>query len=336
MERFLRAGRARVSAGILLSLACLLALAGVIAAQQSKAPPVPLTQANIADYLSRLHASSQQDYVVQGQIYLKGITGASEEWNVRNITFQKGATIFIGTTNLTVTVDGQLIPEDNYGLVFAAFPPGDSKAPKGADGGNGGLGPTSPVPASGGGQGGRGSDGQPGQNGKKAGNLTLRLRKLPSLTFTVSLKGQDGGDGGNGGAGGPGGTGQKGRPGDSGAFGCNRGGDNGGPGGRGGDGGSGGIGGFCGPGGLTIVLVPDAIKSRMQDSIQVDRTAASHGASGRGGPGGPGGQGGQGGDGSGFCGGGGPGAPGGGGGGGGIPAPPTAECQLPMIQVVGY
>lgn len=122
MEKFLRAGRARVSAGILLSLACLLALAGVIEAQQSKAPPVPLSQANIGDYLSRLHTASQQDYIVQGQIYLKGIAGASEEWNVRNITFLKGATIFIGTTNLTVTVEGQLIPEENYGVVFAGFP----------------------------------------------------------------------------------------------------------------------------------------------------------------------------------------------------------------------
>lgn len=171
MDRFLPAGRLRLSAAVLLALACLLALAGVIAAQQSKTPPVELSQSNIGDYLTRLRTASQQDYVVRGQIYLKGIASASEEWNVRNINFLQGATIFIGTTNLSVTVEGQLIPEENYGVVFAAFPPSDAKAAKGTDGGNGGLGPTSPVPATGGGQGGRGADGQPGQNGKRAGNL---------------------------------------------------------------------------------------------------------------------------------------------------------------------
>jgi len=336
MARFPRTGRARLSAGVFLLLACLLALAGVMAAQQSGAAPVVLSQANIADYLPRLQTGSQQDFIVQGAINLQGIAGASAEWNVKNITFQKGATIYIGSGNLSVTVEGLLSPGENYGIVFASFPPSESKAPRGADGANGGLGPTSPVPASGGGQGGRGTDGGPGQNGKRAGNLTLRMRRLPSLSFVVSLKGQDGGDGGTGGSGGGGGTGQKGRPGDSGAFGCNRGGDNGGAGGRGGDGGNGGTGGFCGAGGLTIVLVPEAIRARMQDSIRIERTAASSGATGRPGLGGPGGQGGQGGDGSGFCGGGGPGGNGAQGNPGGAPAAATVDCQAPTIQVIGY
>ena len=297
---------------------------------------VELSQANIAEYLQRLRTPSKQDYVISGPISLKGITGATENWNVRNITFKPGAAIYIGSTNLTLTVEGLLTPGSNYGVVFGAYPPNEAKAQSGLDGAAGPLGPTSPAPASAGGQGGRGADGLPGQNGLRAGNLTLRLRKLPSLSFSVALKAQDGGDGGAGGPGGGGGTGQKGRPGDSGAFGCNRGGDNGGGGGRGGDGGNGGIGGFCGAGGQTLVLIPEELVAKMQEAITIDRTSASSGSGGKPGVGGPGGPGGQGGDGSGFCGGGGPGAPGPQGGVGSTPAKPSLDCAAPTLQVVGY
>jgi hypothetical protein len=304
--------------------------------QQSKTSRVTLTQSNIADYLIRLRSGGQQDFVVQEPIYLKNIGSASEEWTVKNITFKPGATIYIGSSNLSLTVEGLLTPETNYGMIFGSFPPTEKKATKGNDGGTGGLGPTSPLPASAGGQGGKGGDGYPGVNGIRSGNLTLRLHRLPTLSFSVSLKGQDGGDGGSGGTGGGGGTGQKGRPGDSGAFGCNRGGDNGGAGGRGGDGGAGGIGGLCGAGGLLLVLVPEALKEKMQDAITIDRTPAVSGANGRAGAGGPGGQGGQGGDGNGFCGGGNAGASGGQGNPGSVPTGPAVDCQRPTIQVVGY
>jgi hypothetical protein len=96
------------------------------------------------------------------------------------------------------------------------------------------------------------------------------------------------------------------------------------------------MGGLCGGGGLLLVLVPDAIRNRMQDAVNVDRTPASSGTSGKGGLGGNGGQGGQGGDGNGFCGGGNGGSAGSQGSPGVVPTTPNIDCQRPNIQVVGY
>lgn len=176
--------------------------------QSSNSSTVELSQANIALRLQQLKGGTA-DVVVQEPIYLHplggaAVVGAADEWEVRNISFRPGAVIYIGTTNLSLGVEGDLIPGSNYAVIFAAFGPKDAKAGQQQPSAGGGLGPTSPTPGSSGGQGGRGQDGKPGENGKKAGNLFLRLRREPKLSFGVSLKGQDGGDGGDGGNGGAG------------------------------------------------------------------------------------------------------------------------------------
>lgn len=319
--------------GVLVVMVSTAVLGGLPAPSAAAAgETVTLTNRNLRQEIQRLRERDvRPSYIIPEPLFLDETTGAAEAWYVEDLTFSGTGCIYIGSKDLTLSVDGELAVSAPGQEIFASYPESERRAADGGPGATGSSGSNGSGDGASGRAGGAGRPGEPGGDGLPSGDLKLQLKRKPSQRFGVALVGQSGGSGGNGGNGGRGGDGSRGRTARSGVFGCERGGGDGGRGGHGGSGGAGGVAGRCGQGGELTVIAPREWISELAPLIQFDRTAARHGETGQPGRGGAAGSGGPMGRGNGFCGGGRAGSSGQPGSPGGRPAPPTETCRLPLL-----
>ena len=276
------------------------------------ADAVTLTQANLAEVRARMQTRSRDpiDLDINEPITLS----QNETWIVDDVNIGPRGIIFLREYSLDITLDELKLTSS--GVVFASFPPSESKAPDGGAGANGGA------------SGGSGSAGQPGANGKNAGDLTLRIADKAVGTIVVMLNGQSGGNGGRGGNGAAGRPGTDGKPGTPGVFNCVKPAIAGTAGTPGGNGGNGGAAGACGQGGTLRILY-----GRTLPRFELRNAApARPGSRGQGGAAGPGGRGGGAVPGVSFCTGLPAAIPGASGAGGRAGAAASGTCQPPRAE----
>jgi hypothetical protein len=81
--------------------------------------PIELTSRNFTEYLFRLRSDAiPVSYVIREKLTL---TGTVEQWKVNNLIFEGNGALFIGSTNLTIFIKGEIRSQSKDAAVFVSF-----------------------------------------------------------------------------------------------------------------------------------------------------------------------------------------------------------------------